>query len=313
MLTLCACSNDNQPPELEVPEEFVPTVSTVESSQSQEVIPTYSATLYYSDGHDHLIPINQKVSWQEGIAKSVLYHLAVNPDTQKEYESMGLYATLPEDVSIDLDISATHAVVDLVSSQLPRDAKAQKLMEASIVNTLMDFENVSTVEILWNHQKIENYADDTAVPDHYTAQVLNLEDDFTPEQEGSTATLYFCNSTGDFLVPVERFGPIHDAQTAVQQLTKAPASSGLSSLIPEGCEVLDVRVLEDSVLVNFSDDFRTLADQPESLNLAYRGIAETIRPYADFETLEFYVEGELFEWTAQTISRHKPGEFNQLP
>jgi len=312
-LLLCACGKKaDQPPELEIPQEYVPTAVQQSEEKARETIALYSALLYYSDGHGHLIPIHQKIAWQEGIAKNVLFQLCENEDTRAEYQAMGLYATLPEDAEIDLDISGGLAVVDIASKNLPKDAEAQKLMTASVVNTLLEFDTVRSVKLLFNHEYAKTFADGTALPDVYKEPIENREDENAPEQEESQATLYFCNSTGDFLVPISRTGPIHSAETAVKQLASVNADSGLKSVLPEGCKVLELRIQDGKALVNLSEPFREYSGNSRALQRAYQAISETLKPYGDYKALEVYVEGELFEWTTETMGGSL-AQINTLP
>jgi len=314
LLLLTGCGKEAKaPPELEVPDEFVPAVAAATDAPVQEDIEMYTALLYYSDGHGHLVPVSEKIAWQEGIAKATLYALAESPDRKSQLDSLGIEATLPEDIEIDLDIQEGTATVDLASENMPDDTDDQMLMIASVVNTLMEFDTVEKVMLLWNHEEPETYADGSAMPKEYTAMVANMETEGTPDGEDATVTLYFCNSTGDFLVPLERMAPQLDEEAAIEQLAQINSDSGLVSVLPEGCTILEVRIEDDTAKVNLSYHFSALSEDPTAEQLAYKAIARTLEPFDSCDNLELYVEGVSYEITQATMASGVKGALNVMP
>lgn len=81
------------------------------------------------------------------------------------------------------------------------------------------------------------------------------------------------------------------AKIAVQELLKGPNKEGLKSAIPKNTELLDIKVQNELVKVNFSKEFFELNDI-SSKNLAIISVVNTLTDLPDIDKVSIMLEGK---------------------
>ena len=123
-----------------------------------------STVVYYQDNYGYLVPVMCSVPLQDGIAKATLKMMVQSVGNDMQAARLGLRTVLPENTTIDLDISKGLARIDLSREVLDMaDAAAESNMISAIVQTLTEFESVDRVEFLIDGQKRETLTHGTDV------------------------------------------------------------------------------------------------------------------------------------------------------
>lgn len=294
-LVLFLAARGTQTPLVEVPYEEAPpdNVTTIADPD----VPMQETTLYYRDGSGYLVPVTLDVPQQEGIAKATLALLTSSTVNDMEAASLGLMTVVPAGTTYDLDIADGRARVDLSNEALNvDDAEHEYAMVNAIVETLLTFDTVDSVEFLVGGQKRSKLTYGTDISGVFTGGGINIESVSagTDISDTETVTLYFLSESGRMLVPVTRvvYGEA-DINTAVFELLKGPKSdSGLQNTLPENCSLIDVSVLDGTAVINLSKEFEQVMSGSDGGKHALRAIMLTCSRYPGVERVEFRVEGE---------------------
>lgn len=278
-----------------------------EAQQSAQSAATVNTVVYYQDNYGYLVPVMCKVPAEQGIAKATLSMMVKSTANDMQAARLGLRTVLPENMSIDLDITDGLARIDLGEEALSMaDAAAESNMITAIVQALTEFPTVEEVEFLIDGQRMETLPHGTDVSQRFTRADLNPEmasADLSIE-DAQPVTLYFPGETGSVLVPVTRMvysSP--DIGTAVVELCKGPsASSPLESALPAGCGVIDVTVEDGVAKLNFTGEFIELAENSDGGRLALKALVLTCTQFEGIEGVEIYVDGEPYDPGADTLA-----------
>jgi len=299
------CSACSKTPALpEAPVEDVPVAADVSVVGANGEAQTAKVVLYYQDASDYLVPVMREIPYEEGIAKAALKKLIACEEDQQALAARGVTAPLPEDSDVDLDIQNGIATANLkINGQYPDTSMAEVCMIGAAVNTLLEFDTVETVHLLFDGQVKEMLPKGTEVKAEYTKKIENSDPVGLPSSANTRMQLYFVNQTGTFLVPVTRI-TLEDitAQRIAQELTDPGTEGDLVSLLPPQCRVLGLSIAEDGVAtLDLSKEFLTLAALPANEQQAIRGINLSLIGVEGIEQVELTVEGELYEPVAETL------------
>ncbi|MEG1661400.1 MAG: GerMN domain-containing protein [Clostridiales bacterium] len=112
------------------------------------------------------------------------------------------------------------------------------------------------------------------------------------DAETTNVTVYFATEDKNYLVPINCTvnATKEVAKVALEKLIAGPATPGLAAVLPEETKLLDVYALGRTVVVNFTADFKTIAE--EDAQLAIAAIVATVLPLTDEYTLSIMVEGQ---------------------
>lgn len=275
------------------------TPSDTETMASQAVEKT-STIVYYQDNYGYLVPVMCSVPMADGIAKATLSMMVQSPDNDMQAARLGLRTVLPENTSIDLDISKGLARVDLSREVLGMaDAAAESSMIDAIVQTLTEFDTVDRVEFLIGGQKREKLTHGTDVSGTFTRGDINVEsmEPTMSVQEAKPVTLYFPSDSGAVIVPVTRMVQSGaDINTAVLELAKGPSGDGmLEGVVPAGCGLIDVNVVDGVAKLNFTGEFMDLAQNSDGGRLALKALVLTCTQFEGVKAVEIYVDGQKFD------------------
>ena len=115
------------------------------------------------------------------------------------------------------------------------------------------------------------------------------------------ARLFFVNEKTDALAYESRTLQLHEGQTkaaaVLDALLEGPENAGLQPVLPEGTEVVSVRVDNEVCYVSLSKEF--LENIPEGLqqqkNVVY-SLVKTLCSLSDIQAVQIAVEGETLEY-----------------
>ena len=266
-----------------------------------------STIVYYQDNEGYLVPVMCTVPMEDGIAKATLGMMVQSVGNDMQAARLGLRTVLPENTTIDLDISNGLARIDLSKEvlNLP-DAAAESNMISAIVQTLTEFDTVQEVEFLIGGQRMEKLPHGTAISGRFKRGDINLE---TAEGAMSVAdskpvTLYFPSDAGTVVVPVTRLVYSKpDINTAVLELAKGPSATGsLENVLPAGCGLIDVTVEDGVAKLNFTKEFADLALNSDGGRMALKALVLTCIQFDGVDAVEIYVEGEKYDPGQGTLS-----------
>ena len=261
-----------------------------------------STIVYYQDDYGYLVPVMCSVPMEDGIAKATLKLMVQSAGNDMQAARLGLRTVLPENTTIDLDISNGLARIDLSKEVLNMaDAAAETNMIEAIVQALTEFESVDRVEFLIGGQKREKLTHGTSVSGTFTRGDINLESDPTVSLSAAApVTLYFPADSGAVIVPVTRMVRAGaDVNTAVMELTKGPSGSGmLESVVPAGCGLIGVNVENGVAKLNFTGEFVNLVQNSDGGRMALKALVLTCTQFEGIDAVEIYVDGEHYDASA---------------
>jgi len=268
---------------------------------------TVNTVVYYQDNYGYLVPVMLKVPAEQGIAKATLSMMIKSTANDMQAARLGLRTVLPENVSIDLDITNGLARIDLGKEVLSlADAAAETNMVTAVVQTLTEFPTVERVEFLIGGQEMKSLKHGTDVSKQFTRADLNpeLASSTLSVADAKPVTLYFPGDSGSVLVPVTRMVYSKpDINTAVLELTKGPsAASPLEEVLPPGCGLIDVVVVDGVAKLNFTNEFIKLAENSDGGRLALRALVLTCTQFEGVEKVDILIDGEPYDPGQNTLA-----------
>lgn len=279
---------------------------TTEPLQSPENTDTTASNkvdtvVYYQDNYGYLVPVMCNVPLEDGIAKATLSMMVSTSENDMNAARLGLRTVIPENVSMDLDISGGKARIDLSKeASVHPDAVSEANMISAVVQTLTEFDTVKSVEFLFGGQKLEQLPHGTDVSKTFDRGDINLETTaVSASAAGGTLnrlTLYFPGESASVVVPVTRMVySTPDIDTAVLELTKGPVSDALDEVVPMGCGLIDVSVENGVAKINFTAEFMQIVNNIDGGRLALKALAATCVQFEGVDSVEIYVEGEKWD------------------
>lgn len=259
-----------------------------------------STIVYYQDNYGYLVPVMCSVPLADGIAKATLSMMVQSPDNDMQAARLGLRTVLPENTSIDLDISGGLARIDLGREVLDMaDAAAESNMIDAVVQTLTEFDTVDRVEFLIGGQKREKLTHGTDVSKTFTRGDINVEsmEPTMSVTDANPVMLYFPADSGAVIVPVTRMVEgKSDINTAVLELAKGPTGDEmLESVVPAGCGLIDVKVEDGVAKLNFTGEFVNLVQNSDGGRLALKALVLTCTQFDGVKSVELYVDGQPYD------------------
>ncbi len=256
---------------------------------------TVSASLYYITDEGYLLPVVERIPWEEGIAAACLARLTATPERENELGRQGLSAPIPAGTAVRLSIADGEASVDLTALPELENARREENLFTAIVNTLTAFPSVDTVSIT-----IDGHAGrtalGTALPERAGKTALNSEDG-TVQVSGNAKplTLYFPNSMGSHFIPVTRYSQSSGLYAAISALAGGTELSGLIGCFPKDTLVLGAAIENGLLTVNLSEDFKRIGETPGLYSLAMQSVLLTAMQYGSVDEVDFTVNGTHFE------------------
>ncbi|MGN1319240.1 MAG: GerMN domain-containing protein, partial [Lachnospirales bacterium] len=133
-----------------------------------------------------------------------------------------------------------------------------------------------------------------------------------PEKtEWQTVTLYFCDRSGEKLVPEQRSVEIKKSLTLeyqiVEQLIVGPDKKMLKSTIPSDTDIRDIKTEDGICYVNLSRDFiKTTPEGISSELVKIYSIVDSLTELNYVNKVQFLIDGEKVNETGDGIDFSKP-------
>ena len=293
-------------PKTEEPQEQVPTAAELEEALGENVA-TREVTLYYKDLSGYLVPVTCDIPWEEGIAKATLKQMISSEENDLQAARLGLLTTLPEGLTVDLDIVGGTARCDLSKECLACvDAEEENAMVCAIVGALTEFDTRNDVQIMVGGQQMNALTYGTDVSSPLSPGNLNIESvsaDYDTDGAGCVQ-VFFESSTSGCMVPVtRRVFSKEDLDTAVLELLKGPkADCGLNTCMPEGTGLINVTENDGIVTINMSREFENVVDQADGGTAAVKALILTCSQFDGVKEVKLQVEGKEFLMDSATFA-----------
>lgn len=290
-----------QPKPEETPYEEIP------ASQYDAEEPGYRRTvLYFEDENGYMIPVMKKIKLEEGIGKAALAQL--KESAAESLQASGLYAILPDDAKIDLDVSNKLATLDMNKKAYQAyNALQESNKVIALVNTLTEFSTVDKVQLLVDGQKVSKLEFGTEIGKPLSRYDINPESaaEGMDTKSASKLKLYFGAQQGTHIVPITRYVKGQpDASAAVAELLKGPVDTmALVNGFPQDTKLLEAKMDDKNVLnINFSKEFNALGEDPKMEANTLKSLYLTCFGFDNVKDVNILVEGNAYEGTAATMA-----------
>jgi len=291
---LAACAKDNG----EGPSEEIPAMNVPDANMRQTV-------LYLEDDYGYIVPVMKEIEWVEGIGKAAVSQLIADPDTDSQFEYLGLNPILSEGTELSLSIKEGVATIQFSEGAIAaEDAVDEMNKVVAVVNTLCEFPTIDSV-IIRQEGCDDTLPCGTDITQAFPAFDLNVatttlsSDDM---ENASKIVLYFGSGSGEAIVPVTKYvGGEADAFVVMSELVKGPGDAKLKSLFPEGTELLGVDVDDSGVAtINFSKELSSISDTPELRDKLLKCIALSLKQFDNIDEVVILIDGKEFASTSST-------------
>ena len=116
--------------------ELEPEATPQETDSADDSVSKASTIVYYQDNYGYLVPVMCSVPMEDGIAKATLNMMIQSASNDMQAARLGLRTVLPENTTIDLDISNGLARIDLSKEVLNM---ADAAAETNMINAIVQF------------------------------------------------------------------------------------------------------------------------------------------------------------------------------
>lgn len=294
VVVLALRSNQTTTRELYEESEFPITETSAEGGDTQ----TVSTVVFYEDGEGYLVPVTRQITKTDGIAKATLALMVKDSKNDMEAARLGLRTVIPEGTTFEIDINDGKARVDLSKEALNcTSAEQESLMVDAVTNAMTCFSTVDEVSLLFDGQKRSKLTYGTDVSGVFAEGTPNLESATVSGEDANLLRLYFPSESGRLLVPVTRtvFSNA-DLTTAMVELAKGPqADSGLENALPKDCGIKSVTMKNGVVTVDFTREFRQIAQETDGGKQAMRAILFTCSQFPGVKKVQITVDGKAFD------------------
>ena len=196
-----------------------------------------------------------------------------------------------------LDIRVENGVctVNLSSAfgeTLPESFAAERMAVYSIVNSLTELPEITTVDLWVSGAPLEKLGQMDI-----SAGVLRDERlIFTPVGRDTADVTLYPLSTDDGLLPAIPMMPEMKeeqslAAAVIDALFSYSEMNGLHRCIPEGTKVLSLRIEETNCVIDLTGEFLSGCENGQAQQLAVRSIVATLCALPEIDTVELLVEG----------------------
>jgi germination protein M len=275
-------------------------IPTTNDEETDELI--RETVVYYQDDAGYLVPVMRKIPWVEGIANATLHVMMDTPEQQEDLMMMGLRPLLPADAEVlGLSIKDRVAKLDLNSAVLEcKDAAAENNMIQGIVMTLAGFSTIDKVQFLFDGKVVDTMQHGTKVKDPIGPSDINIEMSDDTATQGAKVTVFFQSTSSsqyDYLIPVTRITSSENRtlETALQEMLKGPKDiDNMTIDIPTETELLGVQMDDGITYINFSKEFKALANSEESETMVLKAIKMAAMQFPEVGQVEILVEGKSY-------------------
>ncbi|MDR0840210.1 MAG: GerMN domain-containing protein [Christensenellaceae bacterium] len=262
--------------------------------------------LYYLSDTGFIVPVMKRIPWEEGIGKAALGYLVGTPANEASAAGMGLKTIVPEGAGFSLRIGEDGAAaLDITGLTELADAALEQAMITSLVNTLTEFDSISTVSITIDGAKVKALPHGTGLDTAMAALPLNVEDSELAVSSDSAhaLTLYFPNQNAGLNIPVTRYVAADPTfAAAVEELIAGPGSAALRNCFPEGTALRSAYIDSGVAYVDVTKEYLAVAQVDGLSAAALNAICLTANALEPVYGVDLYVEGEPYSLHAGQVS-----------
>lgn len=270
-----------------------------------------AAQVYYLDLQtQQLVAENYEVigvGAEEQMA-NMLVQLAQKPQTE------GMVSAMPQTVAVlAISLEDSTAKVDL-SDGYYRLSKGQEMyLRGALVWTLTSLPFVEQVELTVEGVPLTHSNQQPLGPMNRENLVINTPIDPEPTNALRILTLYFANADGTALVKEERTVEVNANQAleryVLEELIAGPQEEGLTSTVPKGTTVRDVKTADGICYVDLSQDFVTgHTGGTVAEYLTIYSIVNSLCELDGIKKVQFLIEGEKQEKLKDQMDFAQPFE-----
>ncbi len=162
IVTLAACQSKDEPIELDVPQEHIPTVDELNEMLGDQNVDvaqptaTRTALIYYQDDAGYLVPVSCTVPLEEGVARQTLNMMVASEENTLSAQRLGLHPVIPEGTEVDVDVTSDGLAKVSLSEEANSciDVISESNMVSAIVQAVTEYPTVDSVQILINGEMI---------------------------------------------------------------------------------------------------------------------------------------------------------------
>ncbi len=280
-------------------------------------------TIYYQDQDGYLIPMTRWIMIQQGIARASISLDIDSPINREQTAYYGVYPVIPSGTKIlGIDIRDGVATIDFSRHFLNyKDARSERNLVASVIYTLTEFKTIDKVRILVNGylQGEMKYGTDIS-------KALGREDiyinsgqlQFENSPDKVDVFLYKKANEGfTYIAPISvpASGFVGEMpEILVKQLLDTDSSGKLATQMPKGVELLDSKLANGLLTLNFSDGFTDESDEAKKIEIL-KQLAYTLRQVKEITGIRVLVEGrqiELPDGLESTLGLAIPATINDV-
>lgn len=263
--------------------------------------------LYFVNDDGFVLPVMKLIPWEEGIGKAALNNLVGTEFNNAALAVNGLKTVIPDGVKFELKINDKNAVLNIVNLPKLPDAKSEKALIESVVNTLCEFPTIETVSLRFDGMKVARLENGTAVSDNMSRLLLNVENEELHVSANTTkavyVTIYFPNNSYAQQIPINRRVETKSLENALAEMIKGVENTSLKNCFPEGTSVLSASIEDGVCKVEFSEEFAALGETSGgAVEALYNSIYLTAMQFGEVKELKLYVDGEAFITDSFTVS-----------
>ncbi len=257
-------------------------------------------TVYYQDRDGYLIPMTRWIQMQQGIAKAAVSLNVDSAVAREEVAYYGVYPVMPMGTDIlGIDIKDGIATIDFDRHLLSYgNAASERNIIAAIVYTLTEFKTIGKVQILINGymQGILKYG--TNISGALERKDVIINNDASLQAVGSgKADVFLYKMTNEgftYLVPVSVTDSAITPENMVKRLLGINAEGGLYTEIPDGAKLLECRINNDVLTLNFNNSFSDYVGNEKDEGIL-KQLAYTLRQVEGIRKLKILIEGRKLE------------------
>ena len=275
-------------------DEEEPAVETV--TVNTEETKKIDILAYYEDEDNFIVPVNTKISWEEGIAKATLRSMVVGNEAEKRIAQSGLHGVLPEGTEIrGMSIKDGLCTVDFSKNILNTSSiEQEENMISAVTYTLTEFPTIDKVELQVEGKVTGALPKGYAIDTTFERENINLYG----SAGGVNYTVYYKapdTEIAGHYVPITFSADKVDnpAVAVVEKLfIGPPEDTKLSNNIPVGVNLRGINVTEDTAVIDLGVQAVNLSEEEfDDMN----SIVVLCLEQFDVNDVEYSIEGLSFE------------------
>lgn len=262
-----------------------------EEAAEQEKAQVGSVTVYFANGEGYMVPITYPCKDSSSdLVRAAMEKLLEGPQTEN------LFRTIPQGTRLkDCYVSNETAFLDFTGdfNKLNNAKEATKAVK-SLCLTLGSIQGIERVQLLVEGQPVEEI--------HGVSMGQIMEHSwvnyFGSGEDGIKYIVYFADKSAMYMVPVTYVSDTREGipRKAVERLIQGPGTQSLLSTVWPGTKLLDLKIEEGIVYVDFSRDVIGYGGGTTAENLFVKSLLLTLGQFSDIQGIQILIDGKSTEY-----------------